>query len=51
MFLLQLYLLIIIMKNQTRSEMSAVNGNIETCKNHLKKLETIAKKIRKRRSF
>jgi curved DNA-binding protein CbpA len=40
--------LIIIMKNKTRSEMSAVNGNIETCKNHLKKLETIAKKIRKR---
>jgi curved DNA-binding protein CbpA len=40
--------LVIIMKNETRNEISVINNNIEVCKNHIKKLEKIIKKIKKK---
>jgi ppGpp synthetase/RelA/SpoT-type nucleotidyltranferase len=36
------------MKNETRNETSVINNNIEVCKGHVKKLEKIIKKIKKK---
>ena len=40
--------LVVIMKNETRNEISVTNNNIEVCKNHIVKLEKIIKKIKKK---
>jgi curved DNA-binding protein CbpA len=40
--------LVVIMKNETRNEISVTKNNIEVCNGHVKKLEKIIRKIKKK---